>query len=68
MILGPLPEVHMFSHIVLGTNDLDAAIAFYDRVMATLGFARHDTATPTRVMVKRLILAVDRTVSGSICH
>ena len=33
----------MFSHIVLGTNDLDAAIAFYDRVMATLGFARHDT-------------------------
>ena len=33
----------MFSHIVLGTNDLDAAIAFYDRVMATLGVARHDT-------------------------
>lgn len=43
MILGPLPEVHMFSHIVLGTNDLGAAISFYDRVMATLGFARHDT-------------------------
>ena len=43
MILGLLPEVHVFSHIVLGTNDLDAAIAFYDRVMATLGFARHDT-------------------------
>lgn len=43
MILGLLPEVHMFSHIVLGTNDLGAAISFYDRVMATLGFARHDT-------------------------
>ena len=43
MTLGPRPEVRMFSHIVLGTNDLDAAIAFYDRVMATLGFARHDT-------------------------
>ena len=47
MILGPLPEVHMFSHIVLGTNDI-AAIAFYDRVMATLGFARHDTGAHTR--------------------
>ena len=33
----------MFSHIVLGTNDLNAAIAFYDQVMATLGYARHDT-------------------------
>ena len=33
----------MFSHIVLGTNDLDAAIAFYDQVMATVGYARLDT-------------------------
>ena len=42
MTLGPLPGVGMFSHIVLGTNDLTAAIAFYDPVMATLGYARHD--------------------------
>ena len=34
----------MFSHIVLGTNDLNAAIAFYDPVMATLGYARLDTS------------------------
>ena len=33
----------MFSHIVLGTNDLNAAIAFYDPVMATLGYARLET-------------------------
>lgn len=30
----------MLSHIVLGTNDLNAAIAFYDQVMATVGYAR----------------------------
>ena len=34
----------MFSHIVLGTNDLSRAIAFYDQVMTTLGYARHDTS------------------------
>lgn len=33
----------MFSHIMLGTNDLAASITFYDRVMATLGYARQDT-------------------------
>lgn len=33
----------MFSHIVLGTNDLNTAIAFYDSVMATLEYARLDT-------------------------
>jgi len=43
MTLGPLPGARMFSHIVLGTNDLKAATVFYDQVMATLGYARHDT-------------------------
>lgn len=33
----------MFSHIVLGTNDLSRSIAFYDQVMPTLGYGRHDT-------------------------
>lgn len=33
----------MFSHIMLGTNDLAESIAFYDQVMPTLGFAREDT-------------------------
>jgi catechol 2,3-dioxygenase-like lactoylglutathione lyase family enzyme len=29
-----------FSHITLGTNDYECAIAFYDAVLATLGFSR----------------------------
>ncbi|MGH0038303.1 MAG: VOC family protein [Myxococcota bacterium] len=33
----------MLSHLTLGTNDLDRALAFYDRVLAPLGIAR--TAT-----------------------
>ena len=33
----------MFSHIMLGTNDLTESIVFYDRVMPTLGYARGDT-------------------------
>ena len=33
----------MFSHVMLGTNDLTESIGFYDRVMATLGYSRLDT-------------------------
>lgn len=33
----------MFSHVMLGTNDLDASIKFYDGVMSVLGYAREDT-------------------------
>jgi catechol 2,3-dioxygenase-like lactoylglutathione lyase family enzyme len=29
----------MFSHIMLGTNDLDKSKAFYDKVLGTLGVA-----------------------------
>ena len=32
----------MFSHIMLGTNDLVASRRFYDAVMPTLGYACHD--------------------------
>ena len=33
----------MFSHVVIGTNDLARAMAFYDAVMPTLGYSRRDT-------------------------
>ena len=42
-IRGLCPQTRMFSHIVLGTNDLSRAIIFYDEVMAKLGYARPDT-------------------------
>jgi len=32
----------MFSHIMLGTNDLVASRKFYDAVMPTLGYACQD--------------------------
>ena len=31
----------MFSHITIGVNNLDASMAFYDGVMAVLGYQRH---------------------------
>ncbi len=30
----------MFSHVTLGTNDLDRAVAFYDATLAPLGLVR----------------------------
>jgi catechol 2,3-dioxygenase-like lactoylglutathione lyase family enzyme len=33
----------MFSHVTLGTNDLQRAIRFYDGVMAVLGYKKHST-------------------------
>ena len=33
----------MYSHMVLGTNDLAESIAFYDQVVPVLGFSRQDT-------------------------
>jgi catechol 2,3-dioxygenase-like lactoylglutathione lyase family enzyme len=33
----------MFSHVTLGTNDLDRAAAFYDPLMARLGLRRIDS-------------------------
>lgn len=33
----------MFSHVMLGTNNLSESIEFYDRVMPVLGYAREDT-------------------------
>jgi catechol 2,3-dioxygenase-like lactoylglutathione lyase family enzyme len=32
----------MFSHVIVGTNDIDAATRFYDAVMLTLGFSKGD--------------------------
>jgi catechol 2,3-dioxygenase-like lactoylglutathione lyase family enzyme len=38
----------MFSHVIVGTNDLDRAKSFYDPLMATLGVppARHKPLRP----------------------
>ena len=33
----------MYSHVMLGTNDLPKSIEFYDKVMPTLGYSRQDT-------------------------
>ncbi len=33
----------MFSHVSLGTNDLDKAIVFYDQIMPLLGYTREST-------------------------
>ena len=33
----------MFSHITVGTNDFDRAIAFYDAVLGPLGYRRFET-------------------------
>ncbi|MGK7865702.1 VOC family protein [Falsiroseomonas sp. E2-1-a20] len=33
----------MFSHVTLGTNDFDRALAFYDRLLAPLGLPRFHT-------------------------
>lgn len=31
----------MLSHITIGTNDFARALAFHDRLMASLGLVRH---------------------------
>ncbi len=33
----------MFSHIMLGTNNLSESIAFYDQIMPILGYSREST-------------------------
>ena len=33
----------MFSHVMLGTNNLSKSITFYDQVMPVLGYTRQDT-------------------------
>ncbi len=34
----------MLSHVTLGSNDLERAIAFYDALLATLGIPRQETS------------------------
>jgi catechol 2,3-dioxygenase-like lactoylglutathione lyase family enzyme len=34
------PNPSMMSHVSIGTNDFDAAVSFYDRVLPTLGAKR----------------------------
>ena len=33
----------VFSHVIVGANDLVRSMAFYDAVMPTLGYTRQDT-------------------------
>ena len=33
----------MFSHVMLGTNNLSESIAFYDQVMPILGYSRESS-------------------------
>ena len=40
----------MFSHVVLGTDDLEASKAFYDATLATLGIAPGMRISPARVL------------------
>ena len=40
----------MLSHVTIGTNDLARAKAFYDPVIATLGFARTSRSTGSSAM------------------
>jgi catechol 2,3-dioxygenase-like lactoylglutathione lyase family enzyme len=54
----------MFSHIMIGTNDLDRAKAFYDAVLGTLGIApgnvdRHRVFWRTPAGVFSVTLPID---------
>ncbi len=40
----------MFTHLVVGTNDLDKAASFYDAVLAPLGHKRQENAPADRLV------------------
>ncbi|MEY3233717.1 hypothetical protein [Aquidulcibacter sp.] len=40
----------MFTHIVVGSNDLDKAAAFYDAVLGPLGLHRQENAAVDRLV------------------
>ncbi len=40
----------MFTHIVVGSNDLDKAAAFYDAVLGPLGLHRQENASTDRLV------------------
>lgn len=57
-------KTNMFSHIMIGTNDLDKSKAFYDAVLATLGVApgavdRHRVFWRTPAGVFSVTLPID---------
>lgn len=41
----------MISHTFLGTNDPDRATAFYEPIMAALGWRRRHSETPTHLVI-----------------
>ena len=56
----------MFSHIMLGTNDVHKAKAFYDKVLGTLGVpeGRIDDNRRVFYMTPNGILAVSQPING----
>ena len=71
---GFLPNggTHMFSHIMVGTNDIDRAKSFYDAVLGTLGVPpgfvdRHRVfwRTPTGVFAASLPIDGEQATIGN---
>jgi catechol 2,3-dioxygenase-like lactoylglutathione lyase family enzyme len=56
----------MFSHVMLGANDLNASKTFYDAIMATLGVAPGTTDDKGRVfyMTKTGVFAISKPING----
>ena len=56
----------MFSHVMLGANDMDASKAFYDAIMATLGVSVGTTDDKGRVfyMTKTGVFALSKPING----
>ncbi len=57
----------MFSHIMVGANDIDAARKFYDAVLGTLGIAAGFTDDKGRVfyMAPTGVFAVTKPINGA---
>jgi extradiol dioxygenase family protein len=51
----------MFSHIMIGTNDIEKAKAFYDALLGTLGIR------PGRLRVSRTAVCVSFTAHQAVC-
>ena len=54
----------MFSHVMIGTNDLDKAKVFYDAVLGTLGFRGPRRRSPHLLVPKGGIFSVTKPIDG----
>ena len=57
----------MFSHVMVGANDLDASRTFYDAVLGTLGIASGFTDDKGRIfyMSPTCVFAVTKPINGA---